>query len=493
MIENFKAYLCGASVVVFAALLMSAASCSGLGPDRNGTPGQTDVEYGEFQPVSLRSSILPMEGQSKAALQGGDFPIGSSMGTFWVGVGDTYAPEYYANTYNFYRNYSSKFGISSPYYYYYGTLLFDYTDSYQFSNVKVTRVEDYNGGWTMPSIYPCPGPCQGSNWYDSLCGGTATVYGYYPYDATVTDMTRIPLRSSIDGDDFLCAEPARGINWSNPVAILSYYHVLALVEITFRVYGFEERSSMALSNLKIWGDGFVSDGILNVKTGAVTPGTSKYTETNPLEPGDSLMLENSSIVVTCMLISVNDGHEAERRNFNISCTFAGKDRKVSLTGSNGVIVRGNYKSTVLLNIKDNTSTMEVEKVGDVTEWGEQKIEGNTAEIGGHTVTFDVSEVSGLGYDIDYKTNDIHIDFGGDTSVGSQAVQFACDYATVPDGKHLVYDIIPANACKCETDIQTGAIIVSEVSDDVTLKFKFDDILSPIGHDVEIEEENKENQ
>ena len=41
-------------------------------------------------------------------------------------------------------------------------------------------------------------------------GGTAgTLYGYYPYNSTVTDITAIPVASSVNGTDYLYSTPTK--------------------------------------------------------------------------------------------------------------------------------------------------------------------------------------------------------------------------------------------------------------------------------------------
>ena len=63
------------------------------------------------------------------------------------------------------------------------------------SNIKYS---DNGSGWTSDSPI-------------MLSATEGKLYGYFPYSASVTDLTAIPVESSLDGTDYMYATPVTGV------------------------------------------------------------------------------------------------------------------------------------------------------------------------------------------------------------------------------------------------------------------------------------------
>ncbi|MCQ2051576.1 MAG: leucine-rich repeat protein [Bacteroidaceae bacterium] len=300
----------------------------------------------------------------------------------------------------------------------------------------------------------------------------ATVYAYYPYDAnieTFDDLKSIPVESSVGGDDWMWATPVTEVSTEKPAIDLTFNHALALVEITFNVYGPEA----AMTNVTLAGsdDGaFSKAGIMDATDGAITPdATQNATKTSPFSQEVSLQLSDGKIVADCLLVPCKTGTDADaRQDFYIKCTYNGKTYSASLTGSEkGVIIRKNTKSTIVLNIKDNT--LEVVSVG-VASWTNPYVSGNTATIDGHKVTFNFDKASGLNPSITVgkSSSAITMDDPEDmpeNALVSKAI-FKYDPTVITDEKFISCE--SGAGCNCVLDKNDHTITVTDVTQDVTV-------------------------
>ena len=297
----------------------------------------------------------------------------------------------------------------------------------------------------------------------------ATVYAYYPYDAnieTLDDLKAISVVSSIGGDDWMWATPITEVSTAKPSIDLTFNHALALVEITFNVYGPE--STMTNVTLAGSDDGIFSKaGTVNATDGAITPDAAqKATRTSPFSQEVSLPLTDGKIVADCLLVPCKTGTDADaRQDFYIKCTYNGKTYSASLTGDKGVIVRKNTKSTIVLNIKDNT--LEVVSVG-VSSWGDTNVSGSTATVGGHTVTFNCPE--GLKYELYTESVSTALPDEETAADAARTVILRYDKASIPEKRFFF--LSEPSGCSFTFDEQSGIITVTDITGDITVNLGF---------------------
>ena len=332
-----------------------------------------------------------------------------------------------------------------------------YTDS-KYSNIKCTKPAG-SDKFTDPKI-------------ELIEGKTATVYAYYPYDEnikTFDDLKAIPVASSVCGNDWMWATPITEVSTTKPSIDLKLSHALALVEITFNVYGPE--STMTNVTLAGSDDGtFSKAGTMNATDGAITPDAAqKATKTSPFSQDVNLTMTDGKIVADCLLVPCKTGTDADvRQDFYIKCTYNGKTYSASLTGSEkGVIARRNTKSTIVLNIKDSESKMEVESVG-IAPWSDTNVSGNTATVDGHTVTFNCPE--GLRYNINSESISTIIPEETTQAGDIKTVIFHYDRTSVPESKYVLIGSV--SGCSVSHDELSGVITVRDITDNATVDLKY---------------------
>ena len=297
----------------------------------------------------------------------------------------------------------------------------------------------------------------------------ATVYAYYPYDENIEkldDLKAISVASSVGGDDWMWATPVTEVSTAKPSIELTFNHALALVEITFNVYGPEA----AMTNVTLAGsDGgtFSKAGTMDATDGKITSDAEqKATKTSPFSQEVNLPLSDGKIVADCLLVPCKTGTDADaRQDFYIKCTYNGKTYSASLTGDKGVIVRKNTKSTIVLNIKDNT--LEVVSVG-VSSWGDTNVSGSTATVGGHTVTFNCPE--GLKYELYTESVSTALPDEETDAGAAKTVILRYDKASIPEKRFFF--LSEPSGCTFTFDEQRGIITVKDVTDDITVNLGF---------------------
>ena len=283
-----------------------------------------------------------------------------------------------------------------------------------------------------------------------------TLYGYYPYQAGITGISSIPVSSSIDGNDWMWATPVEKVSSAKPVVSLSMNHALALVEVTFNVMGYAEGAEMTA--LTLTAGSFSQSGSLNATDGTVTPGTDATGGCQLLAGNQTLAIKDGKIVAKCLLVPASTS--SSRQDMTIACTLDGKNLKATLTGSKGVTVKSGTKSTVSLNIKG--TMMEVAEVG-ISGWG-GNISGTSASVNGHSVTVSSAEIpTTITTGTDITTDDEAVE------KASQTATISYDKSCLAEGKYGVDATCDKTGkCTLSHNTEAGTIIVSDVTDDVTI-------------------------
>ena len=398
---------------IFAAIAMTVLSCS---KQENGGENTPPDNWQEIEKIYLKinSASVEQTGEepTKAAIKETKFPTEQevSVGLFVVGEG--------------------------------------YTDS-KYSNIECVKPAG-SDKFTDPQI-------------ELIEGKTATVYAYYPYDESISNVAQIPVASSVCGNDWMWATPIEGVSAAKRSIDLKLNHALALVEITFNIFG----SAGSMTNVTVaGGDGaFSKEGTMDATSeGAITPDAEKQaTKTSPFSQDVNLQVSEGKIIADCLLVPGKTGTDADvRQDFYIKCTYNGKTLSASLTGDKGVIVRKNTKSTIVLNIKDSDSKMEVVSVG-VDGWND-KVSGNSAELDGHTVTFNCPE--GFKYDLEIK-HEATAFFDEETeSAMRSSVIFRYEKKELTGSRFFF--LSEPSGCKIAHDAQNGIISITDLTQDVTV-------------------------
>lgn len=109
-----------------------------------------------------------------------------------------------------------------------------------------------------------------------LSSAMATIYAYYPWNALATDGTAIDIDHTSQ-TDFMFATPVTSINNRKPTAAITMKHALSLVQFDFKKENYTGVGSLTAITIanKTGGSSLISQGTLNLTTGAITKGSSK--------------------------------------------------------------------------------------------------------------------------------------------------------------------------------------------------------------------------
>lgn len=182
-----------------------------------------------------------------------------------------------------------------------------------------------------------------------LSSTVGTLFAYYPFSPSVTDLAGIPVRSSINGDDYMYAVAVTGINSSNPSPKLEMKHAMALVSVTF-IKDASYTGPCLLSSLTLSGVGLGATASLDVRDGSFTdvaPGLLVFSGFN-----HTITAEGTTEPVLTVPAVISD----EKQDVDISCVIDGVVYDVSLKGQGnsgkGVIIRQGVHSHINLTLKD---------------------------------------------------------------------------------------------------------------------------------------------
>ena len=254
-----------------------------------------------------------------------------------------------------------------------GLFLLDGSGNAYGSNPANVRYGYSDGKWTAAS------PLRIGN-------TTGTLFGYYPYSESITDITAIPVASSANGTDWLYATPVE-VTTANAKSIsLSLSHALARISLSFRL----DESYVgdgSLSEISLSGDCVTASGTLDATDGSITATASKFTA------GTELTLSKSAATtLECLVVPVSN--ESNTHELKIACTIGGKAYSMTFTGDIAALTQGK-QTTIELTVKNTSITVNGSSIGAWGEGGSQ-----TVTVGGnYTVTVKLAEVSGIEKDI----------------------------------------------------------------------------------------------
>ena len=107
-----------------------------------------------------------------------------------------------------------------------------------------------------------------------------SLYAYYPYSGSVTDITKVPVTAtSADQTDYMYASPVQDLNNKNATAEVVLKHALAAVRLSVSRGTFSGTGKVTSVGIK--SDAIASSGSLNSMTGVLSGFNGKGTELSP--------------------------------------------------------------------------------------------------------------------------------------------------------------------------------------------------------------------
>ena len=243
------------------------------------------------------------------------------------------------------------------------------------SNVEYSYNGD-NGKWTAnPPI--------------TVGGEPGYLYGYYPYNSSVTDIKSIPVASSLDGDDVMYATKQTVTDETASQTAIKMNHALARVTITVVNNGYTLGEG-ELSSIKFSGAEASVSGILDATSGIIS-GTTKADVILDVPSGKQTITAEGT-VYECLLVPSEE--ESLVQTLDLTLNIDGNDKTTTLSGDTGVTIARNTKSNVTIALSNTGISVQTVSIED---W-------NVVEVGGYKVAVKLDKgVSQIGKDIWMRT------------------------------------------------------------------------------------------
>lgn len=253
-------------------------------------------------------------------------------------------------------------------------------DGKSYANIKATAAGTGNTqSWSLASKV-------------LLSGTSGTLYAYYPYSSSVTDVADVPVSaSSSNQTDYMYATPVTGLHDGNPKASVTMRHALAAVRISLVKGTYTGAGQVTAVSVK--GDGMATNASLNAKTGGLSSCTGMGTN---VKVDKSMTLSATAQQADILFVPVSTVTASPV----FTVTIDGKD--YSVTGTATKFEQNNlYTYTLTVNSKD-ISFSDV-KIG---EWS-YNATGNPVIDVGHKITL-AGDVQSLAFNLDIEGNNLTI-------------------------------------------------------------------------------------
>ena len=211
-----------------------------------------------------------------------------------------------------------------------------------------------------------------------LSSTDGTLYGYYPYNSSVTDHTKVPV--SAGETDYMYATPAEGLNDGSYNANVTMNHALAAIRL--KIVRGTYTAAGSVTNLAIKGDNIATSATLNAKTGTLTSPTGAGTAINKTV---TQTLSSSAQTTDFIFVPVT-GSSAQP---TFTATIDGKDY-VATAGATSFAQGNLYEYTLTIDAK--AITLSDVKVGD---WSYNQ-SGNPVINAGYNITL-AGDMEGIAF------------------------------------------------------------------------------------------------
>ena len=198
------------------------------------------------------------------------------------------------------------------------------------------------------------------------------LYGYYPYSGTATNIKAIPVSSSLNGDDVMYAAKQAAITdktASNTAITMNH----ALARVAIKVINNGYTGNAKLSQIKFEGAEIAASGTLDATSGSIT---ATKAEDVALSVPDTLQVIAQGDGTTYECLLVPSGDISSRQAVNLTLTIDDKDKTVSLSSDDGIIIAQGTKSNITITLSDSGISV---RTVSIENW-------NVVEVSGYNVT-----------------------------------------------------------------------------------------------------------
>lgn len=184
-----------------------------------------------------------------------------------------------------------------------------------------------------------------------LSGTSGTLYGYFPYDSSVTDIREIPVESSLDGTDYMYADPVADVCISKRTVALSLRHALARISLKFVKDGTFPGEGK-ISSISLSGGSVAESGTMDATDGSIAADAGTVTFTLPCED----RITEQGTVEECLIVPASS---ASASGLKMTCIIDSQEFTLPLEG---IDIKKGVHSSVTINvsniglcIRENTS------------------------------------------------------------------------------------------------------------------------------------------
>ena len=277
-----------------------------------------------------------------------------------------------------------------------------------------------------------------------LSSTDGTLYGYYPYNSSVTDLTKVPVNAG--ETDYMYATPAEELNDGSYNANVTMNHALAAIRL--KIVRGTYTAAGSVTNLAIKGDNIATSATLNAKTGTLTSPTGAGTAINKTV---TQTLSSSAQTTDFIFVPVT-GSSAQP---TFTATIDGKDY-VATAGATSFAQGNLYEYTLTIDAK--AITLSDVKVGD---WSYNQ-SGNPVINAGYDITL-AGDMEGIAF-----SNTINND--GSVTITTLPVEENVKVKEVTCSSN-------ATCTQTEGDNGRRTIVLSNIQGDVTVTFN--GLLKPV--------------
>lgn len=236
-----------------------------------------------------------------------------------------------------------------------------------------------------------------------LSGTSGTLYGYFPYDGTVTDLGKIPVKSSLDGTDYMYVDPVTDVCISSRIVKLSLRHALARISLKFVKDGTFPGEGR-ISSISLSGGSVAESGTMDAADGSITAEAGTVSFTLPSKD----RITEQGTVEECLIVPAS---ATPASGLKMTCIIDAQEFTLPL---DGITIKGGLHSTVTISVsnlglcvRENTSGEESADVisihtadgRNVTVRLSQDINENDIIMGaypdGNDVIIDAMSLSGM--------------------------------------------------------------------------------------------------
>ena len=222
-----------------------------------------------------------------------------------------------------------------------------------------------------------------------LSNTTGKLYGYFPYNADATDLTAIPVVSSLNGTDYLYATEQE-VSFTKKSVDLQMNHALARLHLTIKK-GDKYLSNCNLSKIVLQSKAIDASGTMDITTGVIT--TSKAADAKgTFELTGSDAVTAAGIEKDILLVPADNSEG--KKDITLTLTIDGVDAVVNFKEDNGLDIRSGIQCNATLTIEDTGIKVTGVGVGVWNDGGSQSV-----EVGGHKVTVKLSDDAGIADDV----------------------------------------------------------------------------------------------